>query len=73
MGLDCLWNGEENNVGDLNHPVPGDLNRDKLTKGLNMDGSLKLSLIGLSLVPLEQDCLEQKNISPGPPGGSLVP
>ena len=42
MAQDCLWNNEENIVGELSPPVLGDLHRDKLNKGLSMAGYLTL-------------------------------
>ena len=38
----CLWNSDEHTVGDLSPHVPGDLHRNKLKKGLSMNGYLIL-------------------------------
>ena len=40
MVQDCLWNSKEHIVGDLSPPVPGDVKRDNLNKGLAMVGYL---------------------------------
>ena len=42
MGPDCFWESEEHIVAELNRPVPWDLQRDKLNKGLNMSRYLIL-------------------------------
>ena len=60
MGQDCLWNGKEHNIGDLNRPVPWDLHRDKLKQGLNIDMDLILCFSGLYLVLLVQSCTIMK-------------
>ena len=46
MGGDCLWNRKEDNIGDLNPLVSGDMHKDKFNKGLSM---AEQSLLNLSL------------------------
>ena len=50
---DCLWHSEENIIGDLCPPVPGDLHRDKLNKGLRTQPYSILQLVSIK-VPWER-------------------
>ena len=58
---ECLWNSKEHFVVDLSPPVPGNLHRDKLNKGLSMDGYLTLCSTCLYVGPLvQQKLIDQK-------------
>ena len=73
IGQNFLWVAKEHNVAGRTNSVPGELKRDKFTKGLSIPGYLILCSTCPNLVPLGQDGLYHKHCaSCCPSRGSFV-
>ena len=57
----CLWRSEEHIVGDLSPPVPGNLHRDKLNKGLSRHTQSFVQLVSI-YVPWDRGLYITNNV-----------